>query len=196
MHHIVTTTGGYGALIVGDIPPEPPWEMTSYLTADGRDVSGPPPPARTFTKQIDPAQLAAIDDGGPQFTEQMAKDIRQLRNLHEHWDEQKPSFAHPSLTKDQSGKDFADRHPAERPWEFKFGSGGHWISVLRLEDLWDELELIDRNLGRLSNAELAGTATPHIIEDENRPLRPIPQPGADRTLARSMLRQPIRLGGP
>lgn len=258
-HHVVPTPGGYGALIAGDMPPEPSLEVTSYLTADGRSVSGPPPPARTFTKQADPVQLAAIDDarhfvwatqlqverfvaafrrdvgttyvplsvddkrrvalvfaeaefllnaaaqadkalrrvvGGPQLTEQMAKDIRLLRNLHEHWDEQKPSFAHPGLTKNLAGKDFAARHPAERPWEFKFGSSGHWISVLQLEDLWDELELIDRELGRLSNAVLAGTAIPHIVEDENRPLRPMPQPANNRTLARGMLRQPLLLGEP
>ncbi len=157
-HHVVPTPGGYGALIIGDMPPEPPWEVTSYRTVDGHDVAGRPPPARTFTKQADPAQLAAIDDArhfvwatqlqierfvaafrrdvrsrhvppttddqrrsslafaeaefllnaaaqaakalqlldGPQFSAQMATDIQDLRDLHEHWEQHKASFAHPS----------------------------------------------------------------------------------------------------
>lgn len=48
----------------------------------------------------------------------------------------------------------------------------------------------------MRNAALAGTATPHVVEDENRPLRPMPQPAATRTLGRSVLRQPILIGNP
>jgi hypothetical protein len=256
--YVIPTPGGYGVVIIHDGPTEPSWKVTSYRTVDGCDVEGSPPPVRTFNKQADPAQLAAIGDarhfvwaaqlqieryiaafrgdmknslvppttydqrrssqvfaeaefllnaaaqaskalqrlGGPQFSHQMATDIRLLRDLHEHWEQHKASFAHPSLTKSRAGKDFAARHPDERPWVFQFGSGGHWISVLRLEDLWDELELIDRELGRLSNSILDGTAVPHVLEDDNRPLRPMPEPTVGRVLARSIVTQPILIGEP
>jgi hypothetical protein len=126
----------------------------------------------------------------------LTTDIRLLRNLHEHWEQHKPSFAHPSLPKNKAGIGFAARHPADRPWEFKFGASGHWISVLPLEDLWDGLELIDRELAHLNNAALDGTSMPHVVEDANRPFRPMPQPANDRTLAKSVLSQPLLLGDP
>jgi hypothetical protein len=96
-------------------------------------------------------------------------------------------------------RSFTARHPGDRPWELKFAageSGGHWISVLSIEDLWNELEAVDRELSRLRNAELKGTATSHVAEDENRPLRPMPQPVRGRVLAKSVLTQPITIGDP
>lgn len=249
---------GYGALIISQQPPEPPWEMTSYRTADGRDIVGAPPPARRFTKQVDQTHLVAIDDarhfvwatqrqverfviafhadvnvafvpassddqrrsslafaeaelllnaaaqaekalallGGPNLSTSMSQDVRMLRNLHEHWEQQRESFAHPSLLKTLAGKSFANKYPAERPWVFQFGGNGHFVSVLRLESLWDELEAIDLELVRMRNAALAGTAIPHVVEDVNRPLRPMPQPPATRTLGRTVLRQSIIIGNP
>ena len=133
---------------------------------------------------------------GPQLSPQMTRNIRLLRNLHEHWEQHRASFAHPRLTKSRAGKEFADQHPAERPWFFQFGSNGHWISVLRLEDLWDELELVDRELSRMINAALDGTAIPHVVVDENRPLRSMPQPAMGRAVAKGMVTQPILIGEP
>jgi hypothetical protein len=133
---------------------------------------------------------------GPHLSANLSSDIRVLRNLHEHWEQHRASFAHPSLPKTRAGKTFADKYPTERPWAFQSGSDGHYVSVLRLESLWDELVAIDRELGRMRNAALAGTAVPHVVEDESRPLRPMPQPAATRTLAKSVLRQPLLIGDP
>lgn len=136
---------------------------------------------------------------GPRLSAAITEDIRDLRNLHEHWDEQRASFAHPQLARERAGRSFTARHPDDRPWEFKFAagdSGGHWISVLRVEDLWNELEAVDRELSRMRNAELDGTATSHVAEDENRPLRPMPQPAGGRVLAKSVLTQPMMIGDP
>lgn len=218
--YVVPVFESFGALIIGKIPSDHSWEVTSYRTVDGDDVEGNPPPARAFNQQPDHARLAAIDDArhfvwatqmqierfvaafhrdgrsflvpptpeqqrassltfadaefllnaagqaekalrriahGPRLSTAITRDIRDLRNLHEHWDEQRASFAHPSLAKERAGRSFAARHPEDRPWEFRFAagdSGGHWISVLRIEDLWNELEAVDRGLSRLRNAEL------------------------------------------
>jgi len=113
---------------------------------------------------------------GPQISNELQQDIKHLRDLHEHWEQHKSSFAHPGLTKKKAGVGFAMRHPGESPWVFRHDANGCQISVLRVEDLWNELELIDKELGRLNNAELEGTCFPHIPEDENRPVRPMPQP--------------------
>jgi hypothetical protein len=259
-HHAVPTPDGYGAMVIIGQAPNPSWEVSSDRTADGQDVTGAPPPARTFINQGNPAQLATIGDarhflwatqlqierfvtafrrdvhrsadvpptpedqrnsslafaeaefllnaagqadkalrrvrGGPRLSAKMSKDIRMLRNLHEHWDQHRASFAHPHLPKVKAAENFATQYPAERPWVFQFGAEGNYISVLRLEDLWDELEVIDRELGRMNNAALDGTAVSHIIKDENRTPRPMPQPVADRTLAMSVLRQPLLIGEP
>lgn len=138
--------------------------------------------------------LSLLD--GPQLSESMSADIRMLRNLHEHWEQHRASFAHPDLPKTKAGKSFADKYPTERPWVFQFGANGHYVSVLRLESLWDELEAIDRDLGGMRNTALAGAAFPHIAEEESRPLRPMPQPAVTRTLGKSVLKQPLLLGDP
>jgi hypothetical protein len=134
--------------------------------------------------------------GGPNLSEDMSQDIRMLRNLHEHWEQHRESFAHPSLPKTKAGKSFANKYPADRPWAFQFGANGHYISVLRLESLWDELEAIDVELGRMRNAALAGTAIPHVVEEENRPPRSMPMPAPGRTLAKSVITQSITIGNP
>jgi hypothetical protein len=70
------------------------------------------------------------------------------------------------------------------------------VSVLRLEGLRNELEAIDRELGCMRNAAHAGTAVPHVLENESRPPRPMPRTAVTRTLAKSVLRQPLLIRDP
>jgi hypothetical protein len=78
--------------------------------------------------------------------------IRSLRNVHEHWEQHKASFASRHTPKKKSGKDFRDAHPDHLPWTFKIDGTGTWISALRIEDLWTELgELEQHLLSRLPN---------------------------------------------
>jgi hypothetical protein len=75
--------------------------------------------------------------------------LRSLRDVHEHWEEQKDSFASNKLSKTRSGKIFAEAYPGELPWRYAMDATGTWISTLRLEDLWQELLVIEAKIGPL-----------------------------------------------
>src|SRR3954469_661095 len=45
--------------------------------------------------------------------------LRSLRNVHEHWEQHKDSFASPRLPKTSAGKTFATAFPDAIPWNFK-----------------------------------------------------------------------------
>ncbi|HEX8001511.1 MAG TPA: hypothetical protein VF519_02320 [Mycobacteriales bacterium] len=231
-------------------------EVESYVTRDGGQVDGRPPPARVFTKVADLDLLRALDDArhyvwaaqvqverfvtafrrisrstlppspaeirqssqafaeaefllnaaaqvekslrlladGPAFSEPTAFAVRTLRNLHEHWEQHRASFASPSLPKKRAGATFATAYPDEVPWSFRWSAGtGHFISVLRVEDLWDELESIDIELSRRYDDLVAGTGLPHVPGDPQRAPRPIPEPAADGTVAFATLTQNLTL---
>lgn len=114
--------------------------------------------------------------------------IRALRDVHEHWEQHKESFASPKFSKRRAGQRFAEAHPDAVPWNFSFGSDGTWISVLRLEDLWTELQALERELGeRLAAvAADAGVPAPPLTFTE----RPFPR-RESKVLAMSMLTQNI-----
>jgi len=72
--------------------------------------------------------------------------IRSLRDVHEHWEQHKASFESKKNAKTKAGRRFDDAHPGHLPWTFKYDATGTWISVLRLEDLWDELAIVELDL--------------------------------------------------
>lgn len=88
--------------------------------------------------------------------------LRSLRDVHEHWEQHKDSFASPRFEKRRSGKRFAEDHPDAVPWNFRLDATGTWISVLRLEDLWDEMLTLEADLERelMTEAENLGPAAP------------------------------------
>jgi hypothetical protein len=63
--------------------------------------------------------------GGPQLSSGVAQDIKHLRDLHEHWEQHKASFANPKLTNKKAGAGFAMRHPGE----------SHGYSSMKLTDI-------------------------------------------------------------
>lgn len=95
--------------------------------------------------------LLAVDNADERYTavpQPLAEEIRNQRHLHEHWDEQMPSFyniAQPGPLK-RGGKIFAERHPGGDPyWFLRWGNKkgpelGHGIVVSELYEYLDRLE--------------------------------------------------------
>lgn len=134
--------------------------------------------------------------GAPKLNDDLAHKIRTLRNVHEHWDEQRAAFAHDDLPKERSGKCFANDFPESKPWSYGFGSDGHSISVLSLEDLWTELDAIDQSLSKPSNDTLKDMGIPHVPEGPPPP-RPFPvfeTMGVGVVVARGSLTQSVIVG--
>lgn len=52
--------------------------------------------------------------------------LRLLRNLYEHWDEQRRAFQNPPVEKARSGKEFSDQYPQGRPWSITYAAGD-WL---------------------------------------------------------------------
>lgn len=50
------------------------------------------------------------------------EDLRMLRNLLEHWDEQQDDFREGNPKK-RSGKEFETKHPTKNPWSFAYADG-------------------------------------------------------------------------
>jgi hypothetical protein len=109
--------------------------------------------------------------GGPRFGAEMQAKIRLLRNVFEHWDETHPAVVSPPVG--PSIKEFAERWPNGSPWGAGFGVD-HQLSVMRVEDLWEELDRVERELGRIRNAAYEGTNEPYVADDADRPPRPFP----------------------
>ena len=69
-----------------------------------------------------------------------------LRNLYEHWDEQRESFADPSASKVRSGKTFVERFPQGRPWSIAYGADdwvlGGAVSIKSVMLALDRLEAV------------------------------------------------------
>ncbi|HEY1644928.1 MAG TPA: hypothetical protein VGF75_00910 [Candidatus Saccharimonadales bacterium] len=79
----------------------------------------------------------------------IAFSLRKLRDIHEHWEQHKESFKAEDSPKSLSGKDFASMFPGALPWRYAMDATGVWISTLRLEDLWHELLLKEKEIGSL-----------------------------------------------
>jgi hypothetical protein len=55
-----------------------------------------------------------------QISEDKYDALRLLRNLYEHWDEQRPAFQDSAKPKQRSGKEFAELFPEGRPWSITY----------------------------------------------------------------------------
>lgn len=69
--------------------------------------------------------IKAIRRAEAQFEESLfdgeaAPALTLLRNIYEHWDEQRPAFADPGIPKVKSGKNFAELFPHGRPWSVTY----------------------------------------------------------------------------
>ena len=71
--------------------------------------------------------------------------LRLLRNLYEHWDEQRPSFRASDAPKKRSGADFARNFPEGRPWTMVFDKDDWFLcGVVPLNVLTRELATIEK----------------------------------------------------
>jgi hypothetical protein len=79
-----------------------------------------------------------------------------LRNLYEHWDEQRPAFQDPSVPKHKSGKRLAELCPDARPWSITYAPG-EWLlgGVLRLSELTAALMRLEEAALQLETTYLA-----------------------------------------
>jgi hypothetical protein len=93
-----------------------------------------------------------------------ATTIRALRDVHEHWEQHKKSFESKHNPKSRAGARFTGAHPDHLPRAVKIDATGTQISALRLEDLWDELIAIERDLVHASNEHAEQVGAPLIPE--------------------------------
>ena len=80
----------------------------------------------------------------------MAEAVGLLRNLYEHWDEQRRSFQEKDTPKRLSGKKFVDHFPDGRPWSLVYTTDD-WLlgGVVPIAALTRELDAIEAEALRL-----------------------------------------------
>ncbi|MCH7875797.1 MAG: hypothetical protein IH965_10920 [Gemmatimonadetes bacterium] len=95
--------------------------------------------------------IRAIDRAADRFpifeiTGDTAEQLRLLRHLYEHWDEQRSSFRSPSSPKTGSGKRFTELFPEGHPWSITY-DGDDWLlgGVVALNSLTRELHNLEAN---------------------------------------------------
>ena len=83
---------------------------------------------------------------------QRLKAVRLLRNLYEHWDEQRDAFRIPDVTKRRSAKDFTELFPEGRPWSISYGAE-EWTlcGVLPLDALTRDLKSLEAQIDTLKD---------------------------------------------
>lgn len=116
--------------------------------------------------------------------------IRSLRNVHEHWDEQRQSFESRQHPKKLSGKAFVEAQPDHLPWTFKFDGTGTYVSALRLEDLWDDLAALELEIAADLRKLAEASGLPPITQRQPRGSFP---PRDSRVLGMALVTQNIVL---
>lgn len=120
--------------------------------------------------------------------------IRALRDVHEHWEQHKATFASKCRPKSRSGRALVELHPDTIPWVFKRDATGTWISALRVEDLWMEALGLEQSI-EMSLIEMStrlGLGAPPRLANPNRPFPPFQSP----VLGFTMVTQSIILEPP
>jgi hypothetical protein len=85
----------------------------------------------------------AIKDNN--FEPAMAKKIRSLRNIYEHWEETRETFSS-NLPKKKSAKWYEDNYPAQTPWSLSQDANGFVVcGILNIDEL-------DKALAQLESA--------------------------------------------
>jgi hypothetical protein len=124
-----------------------------YAESDPRDTTALSADGHFLLNACAQAERA-LKRAGHAISPEQTLTIRTLRDVHEHWDEHKRTFESKNSSKSHAGLRFSVAHPDHRPWEFRIGETGIFISALRLEDLWDELVGLESEL-TATVAELA-----------------------------------------
>lgn len=70
-----------------------------------------------------------------------------LRNIYEHWDEERESFQNPAIPKKRSGKKFFDTFPCGTPWTITYAHNDFYIGgVFGLIDFTKKLSQLETRL--------------------------------------------------
>ena len=73
--------------------------------------------------------------------------LRLLRNLYEHWDQQRLSFGSKTVTKTRSGAEFSTLFPEGRPWSIAFTATEWYLGgVLAIGALTRQLDTIENEI--------------------------------------------------
>ncbi len=77
----------------------------------------------------------------------LAEALRLLRNIYEHWDEQRPVFQEPSKPKQGSGKEFLEKFPEGHPWSVSLTSEDWMLGgVVPIHQLTRDLDALEKRL--------------------------------------------------
>lgn len=85
----------------------------------------------------------------PSETQEALKALKNLRDIYEHWDEQRESFQNPNIEKKRSGKAFSQKFPEGRPWSVSYDKDKNdWVmgGVLRLNKFTAQLSTLENHL--------------------------------------------------
>ena len=89
-------------------------------------------------------QRAEAEFREPLFDNEAATALPLLRNLYEHWDEQRSTFADPEMPKVLSGKTFTERFPQGKPWSVTYVGNDFVLGgVVPIHALTSELDAVE-----------------------------------------------------
>lgn len=92
-------------------------------------------------------QRAEAEFGESLFDNEAAPALKLLRNIYEHWDEQRPAFRDPAIPKVKSGKKFAERFPYGKPWSVTYVDNDLVLGgVVPIHSVTIELEDVERRI--------------------------------------------------
>ncbi len=74
------------------------------------------------------------------------------------------------------GRSFADAHPGNSAWSFKFDATGLWIGTLHIDDLWSQLVIAEGAVLAYEGEQLDAVGMERAAPDST--LRELPQPSA------------------
>lgn len=104
--------------------------------------------ARHVLRAVEQVGEAGLQEQLPD--ENLTRAIELLRNIREHWDEQRERFSDPDAELERSGKRFAELYPDANPWSSTITAKGY----LKLGDVVSVDELMDA-LNRLEEVGLS-----------------------------------------
>jgi hypothetical protein len=100
------------------------------------------------------AQESTILDG-VLISEQLRTALTLLRNVYEHWNEQRDSFRRVTNSKSRSGRKLQEQFPQASPWSFDWHPGGDIVlaKVVSLQSFWLELRNLERSVRRIERRQ-------------------------------------------
>ncbi len=100
--------------------------------------------ARHLKRALDMLQKEDLDI---EIDKKLLKDLKELRDIHEHWNETKDILRKGDLNRSSSAKSFMKRNPRGRPFSVAFTANGlKMAGVVKLNKLLSELNVLEESL--------------------------------------------------